>query len=103
MPDVVTVVYNKFRQASHIIAFDITQDLETKEWSWKEEIIPAGKFSYASITDILIQDVYPIPDMQAVQNNYLLDPTNPEAKATFDEMQAWRARAKEIAKEVLAL
>lgn len=100
-PDVVTVVYNKFRQATHVIAFDIVYNEQTKEWSYKEETIPAGRFNYGGIVDILIQDVYPVPNMQAVQNNYLKDMQNPDYKAEMDTMQEWRDKAKEIARTVL--
>lgn len=39
--------------------------------------------------------------MQAIINNYLLDPTNPDTLAEFNEMQDFRKKAKSIAKEIL--
>ena len=63
--------------------------------------IPAGKFDYSGVVDALIQHKYPIDKMQAVINNYLLDPEDAYAIAEFNKMQAWRKEAKEIAKEAL--
>ena len=39
--------------------------------------------------------------MQAVINNYLLDPEDEAVVKEFNTMQAWRKKAKEIAKEAL--
>ena len=39
--------------------------------------------------------------MQSIINNYLLDPTDETIVKEFNEMQAWRKEAKEIAKEAL--
>ena len=39
--------------------------------------------------------------MQAIINNHLLDPTDEEHEAEFNEMQAWRKHAKEVADHVL--
>jgi hypothetical protein len=70
-------------------------------WSWDEIHIPDGHFEYASIVDALIQHKYPIDKMQAVINNYLLDPNEAYTIDEFNKMQAWRKEAKEIAKEAL--
>ena len=40
--------------------------------------------------------------MQAVQNNYLADPEDEDAKAEMDAMQAWRVKTKQVADEVMA-
>ena len=52
-------------------------------------------------SDALIQYKYPIDKMQAVINNYLLDPNDDYAIDEGSAMQAWRKEAKEIAKEAL--
>ena len=39
--------------------------------------------------------------MQAIINNYLLDPNDDSIKQEFIEMQNWRAESKQIAKEIL--
>ena len=60
-----------------------------------------SKFDYAGVVDALVQYKYPIDKMQAVINNYLLDPEDAYAIDEFNKMQAWRKEAKEIAKEAL--
>ena len=70
-------------------------------WEYDRVIIPAGKFDYAGVVDALVQYKYPIDKMQAVINNYLLDPNDEYAISEFNAIQAWRKEAKEIAKEAL--
>lgn len=83
----------------YYINIDVVFDGEL--WSWEEIHIPDGHFEYASIVDALVQYKYPIDKMQAVINNYLLEPNNAEYIIAFNEMQAWRKEAKEIAKQAL--
>lgn len=71
------------------------------EYKYNQVGIPAGKFDYAGVVDALVQHKYPIDKMQAVINNYLLDPNDVFAVEEFNAMQAWRKEAKEIAKEAL--
>lgn len=59
------------------------------------------KWNYSGVVDALVQHQYPIDKMQAVINNYLLDPNDEYAVSEFNAMQAWRKEAKEIAKEAL--
>ena len=40
-------------------------------------------------------------EMQAVQNNYMFDPSDEEHKAEYNAMQQWRTHAKEIASKVM--
>ena len=58
--------------------------------------------TYDRLVDSIISNFYTNGKMQAVINNYLLDPSNEEAIAEFNEMQEFRAYAKEVAKEALA-
>lgn len=57
--------------------------------------------THDKIVDAIITAGYPIDKMQAVQNNYLATPDDPERKAEFDAMQAWRNKAKQVASEVI--
>lgn len=63
--------------------------------------IEYDKWNYSGIVDALITFKYPIDKMQAVINNYLLDPNDAYAIDEFNKMQAWRKEAKEIAKQAL--
>ena len=60
-----------------------------------------SKFNYGGIIDALINYKYPTDRMQAIINNYLLDPNNESANQEFIEMQKWRSESKQIAKEIL--
>ena len=97
-PDIVEmdVVYATRRYAVNI---DIYYDNGIYEWERVE--IPAGRFDYGGIIDALVTFKYPIDKMQSVINNYLLEPENEEYILAFNEMQAWRKEAKEIAKQAL--
>lgn len=81
------------------INFDIREVDEGFEWESVE--IPQTKWDYSGVVDALVQYKYPIDKMQAVINNYLLDPNDEYAISEFNTMQAWRKEAKEIAKEAL--
>lgn len=81
------------------INFDIKENENGFEWESVE--MPQTKWDYSGIVDALIQYKYPIDKIQAVINNYLLDPEDAYAIDEFNKMQAWRQEAKEIAKEAL--
>lgn len=53
------------------------------------------------VINAIVTAEYPEDRMDAVINNYLLDPEDVERNAEFQAMQAWRAHAKEIATEVM--
>lgn len=81
----------------------VNLNIEFKDgWYIFDQIeIEFNKWNYSGVVDALIQYKYPIDKMQAVINNYLLEPENEEYIRVFNEMQAWRKEAKEIAKEAL--
>lgn len=53
------------------------------------------------IIDAIVTAMYPADKMQAVVNNYLLDPTDDEREDEMEAMQDWRAKAKQVATEVM--
>lgn len=81
------------------INFDIREVDEGFEWESVE--MPQTKWDYSGVVDALVSHKYPIDKMQAVINNYLLDPEDAYSIDEFNKMQAWRKEAKEIAKEAL--
>lgn len=83
--------------------YDINIDVvfDNGLYKWEQVSIPYGRFDYSGVVDALVQYKYPIDKMQAVINNYLLEPENEEFVTVFNEMQVWRKEAKEIAKEAL--
>ena len=70
-------------------------------YKWEQVNVPIEKWNYSGVVDALVSHKYPIDKMQAVINNYLLDPEDAYAIDEFNKMQAWRKEAKEIAKEAL--
>ena len=70
-------------------------------FEWSSVTMPYVDFEYGKIVDALITYKYPTDKMQAVINNYLLEPNNAEYIIAFNEMQTWRKEAKEIAKQAL--
>ena len=85
------------------ITYFINFEIEFQdEWYVYEQVrLEYDKWNYSGVVDALIQYKYPIDKMQAVINNYLLDPNDEYAISEFNAMQAWRKEAKEIAKEAL--
>lgn len=81
------------------INIDVVQDRGM--YKWEQVNVPIEKWDYSGIVDALVSHKYPIDKMQAVINNYLLEPENEEYVTAFNKMQAWRKEAKEIAKEAL--
>ena len=82
-----------------IINFNIKEVDDGFEWDCVT--MPYVDFEYGKIVDAIVTFKYPNDKMQAVINNYLLEPENPEYITAFNEMQAWRKEAKEIAKQAL--
>lgn len=60
-----------------------------------------SKYNYGGIVDALISYKYSNDRMQAIINNYLLDPDDDVSNQEFIEMQNWRSESKRIAKEIL--
>lgn len=58
-----------------------------------------GRFTYDNIVSAIINQKYSSDKMQAIINNYLFD--NDAYKAEFEEMQNYRQKAKEIARNLL--
>lgn len=53
------------------------------------------------VINAIVTAEYPEDRMDAVINNYLLNPEDVERKAEFQEMQLWRVHAKEVATQVM--
>ena len=62
-------------------------------------IVPFTQDDYPMLVSSLVRERYSEDDVEAILNNYLADPEG--HKADFDELQAWRVKAKEVAREVI--
>jgi hypothetical protein len=54
---------------------------------------------YGEAVSARFREKYPQRNVEAIQNNYLLDPTNEEYRAEFFAMQEYRAECKAYVKE----
>lgn len=98
-----SIRHNKYRQVIVSITATIIQEATLdgeKEIEITVEFKP-GKPTYGDVVNAIVSRIYPNPDMQAIQNNYLLDPQDPVAQDEFTAMQKVRAQAKAIAKNAL--
>nr|DAT81815.1 MAG TPA: hypothetical protein [Caudoviricetes sp.] len=68
-----------------------------------ENVDVFGTRTYDGIVNAIVCDHYPADKMQAIINNHLLESENKEHEAEFAEMQAWRVKAKRVAKEVVSM
>lgn len=85
-------------RTTFFINIDIEQSNEM--FDYQSIKVEYGKWNYSGVVDALVQYKYPTDKMQAVINNYLLDPEDVYAVDEFNKMQEWRKEAKEIAKEI---
>lgn len=76
--------------------FDITS--EEEGFSYREVFLKKSQYNYDTLVDVIISSEYSDSQMTAIINNFLLDSSNREE---FDEMQKFRAFAKNTAKEIL--
>ena len=68
-----------------------------------ENVDVFGARTYDGIVNAIVCDHYPADKMQAIINNHLLESESKEHQAEFAEMQAWRVKAKRVAKEVVSM
>lgn len=68
-----------------------------------ENVDVSGTRTYDGIVNAIVCDHYPADNMQAIINNHLLESESKEHQAEFAEMQAWRVKAKSVAKEVVTM
>jgi hypothetical protein len=68
-----------------------------------ENVDISGTRTYDGIVNAIVCDHYPADKMQAIINNHLLESESKEHQAEFAEMQAWRVKAKSVAKEVVTM
>lgn len=88
---------------SGIVHYDINIDVIPVDggYQWEQVSLTKERWNYGGVVDALVTYKYPNDKMQSVINNYLLEPDNAEYVKEFNDMQAWRKEAKEIAKQAL--
>ena len=99
-PEPVSVRRELGRRIYTICVF-IDYDREREMWKWIELTLPPAAWGYGVIVNAIITVLYASDVMQAIINNYLLDPTDADALSEFNAMQEKRAWAKQTAKELM--
>lgn len=91
-------------QPSYIINWDAIEYVEndTTYYSYYSHQFKPTIWNYGAIVDAIISTYYPQDKMQAIINNYLLDPNDGDSLNEFNAMQEKRAWAKQTAKELMA-
>lgn len=65
--------------------------------------MPIAQWDYAHIVSRIIKARYDDDQREAISFNYQNDPTDEEHSREMDELQAWRANAKEVARRILGM
>lgn len=93
---------HRLGQIQHTVNFNIEEINENGyKYRWQSVTLEIGVFTYPAIVSAIVTERYPSDQMQAVVNNYLGDPDDPKIVGEMRDMQAWRAFAKQVAKDVL--
>jgi hypothetical protein len=91
-------------QRRYTIAFDVAESTDadgSTSYSWSEATFDAGTPTYGDIASAIIRSHYSDDAMTAIINNHLLGDDDAEHEEEWQEMQQWRAYAKEEAKRLL--
>lgn len=89
-----------YGQKNRTINYEV-EELEGGGYEFYSIALPPAVWDYGVIVDLTIKEHYPNGEMEAILNNYLLDPSDEESKAKFNEMQEYRNYAKELAKQAM--
>ena len=88
------------RQYTVNFSIESAEDTEYK-YRWLSVTLEPGVWAYGPLVSAIISERYPEDAMQAVVNNYLLEPRTDKAVAEFNAMQSWRVFAKEVARQAI--
>ena len=88
---------------TEVIRFDIHEveqgfECDEVEYNHKEDLSPSD---YGSMVSCIIRGKYSEDAVEAILNNYLSDPTNKRYEAEFQQLQEWRAKAKQAARTII--
>lgn len=84
-----------------IATFSISEKQDDGTYKYQTYTLKPAVLDYDSIVNAIISKEYPNDKMQAIINNYLLDPNNEDTTKEFNDMQAFRKKAKDWAKDLL--
>lgn len=84
-----------------IATFSVSEKQDNGTYKYQTYTLKPAVLDYDSIVNAIISKEYPDDKMQAIINNYLLDPSNEDTTKEFNDMQAFRKKAKDWAKDLL--
>lgn len=104
-PQFVTFYYH-LGQKVYTINFNVKELSEGEvqggqRFSYNTVTLPVGQYDRDTVISTLIRQRYRDDEMQAIINNYLLDPEDVEAITEFNLMQEYRKFAKTVADQFL--
>lgn len=85
-----------------VATFTISDKQDDGTYKYQTYTLKPAVLDYDNIVNAIISKEYPNDKMQAVINNYLLDPSNEDTTKEFNDMQAFRKKAKDWAKDLLS-
>ena len=95
-----TVKNGKEMQVRFHIEKDASEGASEDAFECESVVVPRWA-EYGDVVSAIIDDRYPADKMQAVINNHLLGDESKEGE--YEEMQAWRAEAKRVARLVVPI
>lgn len=91
----------KIELGQQIATFSVSEKQDDGTYKYQTYTLEPAVLDYDSIVNAIISKEYPNDKMQAIINNYLLDESNEETTKEFNDMQAFRKKAKDWAKDLL--
>ena len=96
------VIKLRLGQRQYTVNFNVESlKNETYKYRWQSVTLEPGVWAYGAIVSAIVGLRYPDDVMQAIVNNFLIEPKTDEAIGEMEAMQAWRAYAKTVAKQCL--
>lgn len=84
-----------------IATFSVSEKQDDGTYKYQTYTLEPAVLDYNSIVNAIVSKEYPNDKMQAIINNYLLDTSNNDTTKEFNDMQAFRKKAKDWAKYLL--
>ena len=85
-----------------VATFSIFEKQDDCTYKYQTYTLKPAVLDYDSIVNAIVSKEYPNDKMQAIINNYLLDKSNEDTTKEFNDMQAFRKKAKDWAKDLLS-
>lgn len=100
-------IKNHLGQKQRTVNFNIEElpkeDESGYKWRYECVTLEPGIWNYDALVAAIIKAHYTDDEREAIVNNYLADPKADIAQEEMNQLQEWRATAKEIAKERLEI